>query len=564
VIEHTSPISGVASYKNKYVSTAGYDNQVILWDAHSKTALARGSHDHLVNQCRFSQDGNYLVSSSSDHSARIWQVPNMSLIAVLGDHHDDVESIAITDDNELIATCSRDHNIRVFNRQGKLKRILSGHTQDVISVEWIQDTNELVSSSDDGTVKRWDTNKGVLLENIDLGGIETDTVVISKEGVIFAANDDGYILAIYRGQTFKTQAHKAGIKRLVYSKETNALVSLSYDRLIKIWDISNIYNLIVSKTTKIPSIIWPRSCCFIGNNKLAFSTFGSSYAIYNLDSQQWELNDINPTMGINAVIQKENQTLTVGDAGIVLSNKKQLQTLPSLCNFFVNFAEYIFTGGQSGELFNAETGEIIYQHHSPLNCGTSYNINGIDYMAIGTYTGDVIIFSLNEKKELHFLETVLIQDNAIKGVSNDGTFLFSVSATGQVAIHTLADLKLLKYIANGHKKISNGCASLGEGKFTSVSRDLKLRIWDIAEIESKQSSEYESPHEFSIKCVAALPEKKIIATGSYGGMIALFDFEKCKWTKILRPTMAGISNICVKNDRSGFIASSYDGMVYEV
>ena len=33
MIEHRSPISGIDATGGRYVATAGYDNQLILWDA---------------------------------------------------------------------------------------------------------------------------------------------------------------------------------------------------------------------------------------------------------------------------------------------------------------------------------------------------------------------------------------------------------------------------------------------------------------------------------------------------------------------------------------------------
>ena len=94
MIQHLSPISGVATFADRYVATAGYDNQVILWNAEAHQALERGFHDHLANQCRFSSCGKYLVSAGSDCTARLWSVPKMKLLAVLSDHTDDVEMAA--------------------------------------------------------------------------------------------------------------------------------------------------------------------------------------------------------------------------------------------------------------------------------------------------------------------------------------------------------------------------------------------------------------------------------------------------------------------------------------
>lgn len=582
MIEHRSPISGIASFLDKYISTAGYDNQVILWDAKNKRALGRGSHDHLVNQCRFSHDGRYLVTSSSDFTARIWEVPSMRLKAVLSGHLDDVESIAINDDNTIIATCSRDHQIRLFNNEGKLLKVLSGHTQDVISVEWLEDSHILISSSDDGTVKRWDTQTGELLDDIDLGGSETDTIVITKKGIIFAANDDGNIISIkksMRSTTEDTQseliqqefaAHNAGIKRLVYSKETNSIVSLSYDRTVKIWSIVDESTLVMEKTTEIPSIVWPRSCCFIGIGQLAFATFGSCYATLDCQTLQWDLSSINPTVGINAVLDTAKNTLSIGDAGIVRVHHSQIsskpiQTLPSLCNFLLAFGDEVITGGQSGEIFSALTGTVIYQHHSPLNCGTTYQIGSDIYAAIGTYTGEIVVLRRNELGDIHYVETRLIQDNAIKGICNDGDTLFSVSATGQATFHTIETLEPIAIISHAHEKISNGCATLGKHQFASVSRDLKLRIWTHQGIDQPiKVAQYDTPLTFSIKCITAIPDSSLIAIGSYGGQIAIFDYQKYQWVHEARPTTAGISNLSVAADRSGFIASSYDGKVHHL
>ncbi|MDR0217536.1 MAG: hypothetical protein LBI71_01410 [Enterobacteriaceae bacterium] len=88
MITHHAPINGISAYRDKYVLTAGYDNQVILWDAKTQRPIACAMHDHLANQGIFSPDGNYAVTSSSDYSARLWTVPypagkHMSTLTIL-------------------------------------------------------------------------------------------------------------------------------------------------------------------------------------------------------------------------------------------------------------------------------------------------------------------------------------------------------------------------------------------------------------------------------------------------------------------------------------------------
>lgn len=120
MITHRAPISGIAAHRDQYVLTAGYDNQVILWDAKTQRPLARAMHDHLANQGAFSPDGAYVVTSSSDYSARLWTVPDLRLVAVFADQEDDVEMSAFHPDKPLVATASRDHRVRVYDFGGRL------------------------------------------------------------------------------------------------------------------------------------------------------------------------------------------------------------------------------------------------------------------------------------------------------------------------------------------------------------------------------------------------------------------------------------------------------------
>ncbi len=196
-MKHFAPISGIASFAEQYVATAGYDNQVILWDAPRKQALHRVFHDHLANQCAFNASGTRLVTASSDYTARVWEVPSMRLKAALVGHRDDVEMAAFNPAGDLIATCSRDHTIRLFEAEtGACLRTLEGHSADVISISWSADGQQLVSSSDDGTIRRWNVQTGEQVERIDLGGVETDTIALASDGTIFAGDDEGRLTVI--------------------------------------------------------------------------------------------------------------------------------------------------------------------------------------------------------------------------------------------------------------------------------------------------------------------------------------------------------------------------------
>ncbi|AWK89115.1 WD40 repeat domain-containing protein [Azospirillum thermophilum] len=556
-MKHVAPISGIACHGETFIATAGYDNQVILWDARSKQPLNRVVHDHLANQCAFSPDGRLLVSASSDYTARIWEVPSLRLKAALVGHEDDVEMAAFSPDGRSVATCSRDHTIRLFDLTGRCRHVLRGHTADVISISWSADGRSLVSSSDDGSIRRWDAVDGEALDRIDLGGIETDTIALASDGTIFAGDDEGRLTVIDAGGTHALQAHAAGIKRVVWDDRKRWLISLSYDRSVVVWRQEE-GRLVRFAASSLPSIIWPRSCAFLGDDRIAFVTFGSSYAVWNHRTGDWDLDGIAPAISLNAVARHGADTYAIGDAGTLLINGRPSTRIGSLCNFLLPFGDAVLTGGQMGQVYDAVSGEMLHQHRSPLNCGTVFTRNGIPHAAIGTYTGEALIFELPESGPPRMVGEVRMHDNAIKGIAANDEYLFSVCATAAAAFHRISDFSLHSYIDRAHDRISNACTSIDDG-FASVGRDLKLRLW-----RDQSAEAYETPHRHSVKCVAASPDRRLIATGSYGGTIAVFDLDKRQWTVERKPTTSGISCIAYDPVSSDFIASSYDGHLYHV
>lgn len=559
MISHHSPISGVDSYAGRYVATAGYDNQVILWSAASKVSIARSFHDHLANQCRFSADGKLLVTASSDYTARLWEVPSLQLKAVLSDHEDDVEMAAICPQSSRIATASRDHLVRIFDIPGSRPMRLRGHHADVLSAEWVAGGRELLSTSDDGTVRRWCALTGRQIEAIDLGGAETDTVVVDGTGGIYVGNDEGEIITIRHGKRKRVKAHDAGVKRLLYEPGGGMLLSASYDRTFALWLIGEDESLNPIRRVEVPSCVWLRSGAFAGPSKIIFGTFGSSYASYDIARNTWDLTGVENTAGLNAVMVAGGRVYTVGDAGEVHIDGKPASHLGSLCNFLGKWGGRVVTGGQLGILFDATTGTALYQHRSPLNCSSTFRHNGEEHLVVGTYTGEAVIFRAGQGKEVTLVKVLKLHANAIKGIACSNEHIFSVCATGAVAFHRVDTLECVKLIPEGHEKISNGTVSLADGRFASVSRDLKLRLWSLASCET-----IPTPHAHSIKCIAACMTGELIVTGAYDGSLAMYNWRTGRWVHTERPTASGISSLACVDLPDKFVASSYDGRLYSV
>ncbi|WP_165773362.1 WD40 repeat domain-containing protein [Zooshikella ganghwensis] len=550
---HLSPISGVCSTEHGYVASAGYDNKVIIWKTANHEPIAVGNHDHLANQVTFSANGKLLASSSSDYTVRIWSVPAMQLLAVLA-HDDDVEGISFNATNDLIATASRDRTVRVFTIDGHLVRQFKGHQNDVLTVEWINAT-ELVSCGDDSTLRYWSLDTGTNTKTIQLGGMETDTLCITKEGKIVSGNDDGELVYFDQNgeEINRVNAHQSGVKRLVIHDQK--IISLSYDRTFKIWSIqTNKLNFEVEG--KIPNIVWPRSCAFINDHQVAFVTFGDRYAVYDLSTQQWDIERIQHTHGINAVYANTLGYYTVGDSGIIKFNDQRISQVPSLCNFILESHNQLLCGGQDGAIYDGHTTNVVYQHHSPLNCCQLFTLDDQEYAVVGTYTGELIFLRYLPDTGYQFFTTTQVHNNAIKDIAVLHNTLFSVCADHTVKLHAFDHSLTPKCLAKGeHDKIVNGCTVI-QDKFVSVSRDLTLRIWQ------ERCLTLTTPHKNSIKCVTS-DNNDWIASGDYRGTVALYNINTQEW-RTKKISQRGISALTFDEKKQRFLAASYDGHVYPI
>ena len=165
----------------------------------------------------------------------------------------------------------------------------------------------------------------------------------------------------------------------------------------------------------------------------------------------------------------------------------------------------------------------------------------------------------SDPRAIELVETIRLHRNAVKGVAASRRQIFSVCATGSAALHDIEGFRCLARRDDAHSKIANGCVSIGEGKFASVSRDLIVRIWD----SELQCQCYQTPHRRSVKCIAVSNDGSQLATGAYDGTVSFFDLRTREFTAIERPSADGISSLAPAGPR-GFVASCYDGDVYEL
>lgn len=153
-----------------------------LWDLSTGRSFAvlREPNAGGVNGVALSSDGRFVVTANSDNTARMWEVPRNresgkaeaddkqgegqvldKPLWLLSGHRGPVRSAAFSPDGKFILTTSDDRTARVWDvKTGREVSVLRGHRKGVRSAAFSSDGSRMVTSGDDETARVWDAGMG--------------------------------------------------------------------------------------------------------------------------------------------------------------------------------------------------------------------------------------------------------------------------------------------------------------------------------------------------------------------------------------------------------------------
>jgi WD40 repeat protein len=128
-------------------------------------------HNGWIAAAQFSPNGNKIVTSSSDRTAKIWDSVNGKLLNSLNGHTGVVNSVQFSPNGKYIVTASYDHTAKIWNSEnGQLLLNLTGHNDAVTFAHFSLNGQMVVTASSDTECKIWDLKSG----NEILSFIKTD------------------------------------------------------------------------------------------------------------------------------------------------------------------------------------------------------------------------------------------------------------------------------------------------------------------------------------------------------------------------------------------------------
>ena len=167
------------------------DFPATVWDvATGKMKFRLGGHQDYIAGVSFSPDGNAIVTSSGDGTARLW-TNDGQLVKELRGHTKALAGALFSPDGKFVVTASADNTVRVWDSlDGKPITQFRGHSQAVNSVAFSSDSKLLITASDDQTARLWPFHPGEDAANPAIESREHSAAVTS-----IACSPNGWELA---------------------------------------------------------------------------------------------------------------------------------------------------------------------------------------------------------------------------------------------------------------------------------------------------------------------------------------------------------------------------------
>lgn len=258
LVGHRGSVTGVAvSFDGKWIITGSSDRSARVWDADTgQQLLTLEGHTDNVTCVAISSDGRRIVTGSNDGTAKIWDASSGQEILTRANHPDEVRTVAFSPDGNRVAvgggTSYRPSDVTVWDAHtGQQLLVIKGHQDRVLSLAFSPDGKRLVTGC--GQLARvWDDSGKELMSFRHEGALGIVwSVAISPDGKHVATGSEDGLARVWSTETgvehCVLKGHAGWIADLEFSPDGRQIATASWDNTVKLWDAESGTELLTFK-----------------------------------------------------------------------------------------------------------------------------------------------------------------------------------------------------------------------------------------------------------------------------------------------------------------------------
>jgi len=200
-----------------------------------------------MDNCAYHNTAHASPSLFVDYSVGMEQIPT-EVIHELCDHTDEVWHVQFSNDGKSLASCSLDGISVIWelrSRDDVRKKLeLAEHTAPVSYLAWSPNDQYLATTSQDKTLKVWDTTTGKCIQTISDHSDHVTSMGWMPDSKRFISGSSDSFLYMWNLDGKKLRSwNTARVHDLVVSKAGDRLITIGNDKKIKIFDLEGSYDM---------------------------------------------------------------------------------------------------------------------------------------------------------------------------------------------------------------------------------------------------------------------------------------------------------------------------------
>ena len=241
----------------KYIVTSSYDETAKLWDVVSgKLLLDMKGFRQLLNSARFSPDGSKIfitamMMETDSMFAKILETKSGKELRRFKMNDTIAINASFTEKGEKLIASLSDSSVKIWSTEtGKIITVLSNVEQPVKSANFSIDGTKIVAVYfDDSIATIWDAATGQRLTGIRSKTGQIKSATFSPDGKKILALSNSNIPRLWDATTGKLfrelKGHRKEIAYATFNSQGDKVLTVSWDSTAKIWD-SGTGNLLVT------------------------------------------------------------------------------------------------------------------------------------------------------------------------------------------------------------------------------------------------------------------------------------------------------------------------------
>ncbi len=535
-VGHTDTVTSVAfSPDGKYALTSSSDKTARLWDVQAATDWRQFvGHTDAVTSVAFSPDGKYILTGSADKTARLWDVQSRAEIRQFAGHTGAITCVAFSPDGKYVLTGSRDSTARLWNAEtGAEIKVLSGHKNYVTSLAFSPDGLYIATSSLDNNVHLWDAQRGIELHQFAEHQAYVTSIAFSPDSQLMltgSADRTVRLWGLQTGLVVRTfTGHTDDVVSVAFAPDGKYAITSSLDGTVRLWDTQTSAELLRFEG----HADYVTSVAFAPDGKYVLTGSRDKTARLwevkaSIESPQFTGHTDNVTSvtfapdGKYALTGSYDATARLWDVQTGTELRKFTGHTGGLIAFFSPDGKTIVTGStdNSARLWDTQTGAEIRQFIGHIDRITSVRFSPDGkYVLTGSADSTARLWDTQTGTELHRFGG---HTSAVTAVfSPDGKTILTCSADTTAKLWDTQSGTELRKFADHTGRVIAVFAPDGKHVLTA-STDRTAKLWDPqtgAELRTFAG------HSDAIIAAAFSPDSKLILTASEDRTARLWDME---------------------------------------